>query len=378
MTCFEPINSEKVLIFGAARRLSRTFPRVSGGLICAIACMENGIIVLKIMKNSDEKQKKIAYEISLNYDCFMDIRQLKYFLAIADCGGITAAAKVLNISEPPLSKQLKNLEDELGTTLFVRRNRTMKLTREGRLLYQHAKALNTDFDNITRIFHELKNGIAGTLRIGSINSAAILFLPDFMKEYLASRPRINLHMHEDNSANLCAMLDSGKIELAIVKEPFDRSIYDSISINSLVYEKKDYLIAAALPDVFPLPDGPLPFADLKKYPLITQYIHADTIKKICQENGFYPRIICQNNSIESCLCWAMAGLGVCVIPRSTMRLRERFGGIEQLKVSELTDPVIESGTALIWRRDHLLSATASDFQDAMRQEVEKKETDEKA
>ncbi|MDD6222567.1 MAG: LysR family transcriptional regulator [Lachnospiraceae bacterium] len=303
----------------------------------------------------------------------MDIRQLKYFLAIADCGGITAASKVLNISEPPLSKQLKNLEDELNTKLFLRKKGTMKLTREGRLLYQHAKALNADFDNIARIFQEIHHGIAGTLRIGCINSAAIIFLPEFMKKYLADRPKINLHMHEENSSSLCALLDSGKIELAIVKEPFDHSLYDSIAIDALMCEEKDYLIAAALPDVFPLPDDQLPFADLKKYPLITQYIHAPVIKKNCQEKGFYPRIICSNNSVESCLSWAMAGLGVCIIPKSTLRLKMRFPELVNLKSVPLTDPLLESGTALIWRRDHLLSAIASDFQDAIRQACEQAE-----
>lgn len=317
--------------------------------------------------------KKIAPEVPAFYDSFMDIRQLKYFLAIADCGGITAAAKVLNISEPPLSKQLKNLEDELNTTLFLRKKGSMKLTREGRLLYQHAKALNADFDNISRMFQELHRGYAGTLRIGCINSAAIIFLPEFMKKYLAARPKINLHMHEENSSSLCALLDSGKIELAIVKEPFDRTLYDSISLNVLMSEKKDYLIAAAMPDVFPLPDGSLPFADLKKYPLITQYIHAPVIKKNCQEKGFYPRIICSNNSVESCLSWALAGIGVCIIPKSTLRLQQRFPELASLKWVPVTDPLIESGTALIWRRDHLLSAIASDFQDSVHQACEQAE-----
>ena len=101
----------------------------------------------------------------------MDIRQLKYFLTITEEGGVTAASKRLNMSQPPLSNQLKLLEDELGVTLFERKNKRLLLTSDGQLLYKHAKNLVADFDHTSRF---LRISVMESVELSALAVSALL------------------------------------------------------------------------------------------------------------------------------------------------------------------------------------------------------------
>ena len=94
----------------------------------------------------------------------MDLKQLQYFVAIAEAGSITAAAKKLHLSQPPLSMQLKLLEEEMGTLLIERGPRSVTLTDAGRLLYRHAKQILTMADNALHDLADFNQGLRGTLR----------------------------------------------------------------------------------------------------------------------------------------------------------------------------------------------------------------------
>lgn len=293
----------------------------------------------------------------------MDIRQLKYFLTITEEGGVTAAAKRLNMSQPPLSNQLKLLEDELGVTLFERKNKRLILTADGELLYKHAKHLTVDFDHTVRLFHDIKDGNVGTLSMGCICSPAIMFLPSFMKNFLEENPRLNLQVYEGNSNELLDLLDEGTIDLCIVKGDINPDVHDFISLDSLLGLETDFLTAVALPDFLDFPEPSLPFSQLKNKPLIIQRKHETIIRETCANYHFVPKIICTNEYVVTSLNWALNGLGLAIMPYSSTKLSTLIKNGDKLTRKKLIHPSIETTTMLVWKRNQLLSSSARKFID---------------
>lgn len=291
----------------------------------------------------------------------MDIRQLKYFLTITEEGGVTAAAKRLNMSQPPLSNQLKILEDELGVALFERKNKRLILTADGQLLYQYAKNLTADFDHTVQLFHDIKDGNVGTLSIGCICSPAIMFLPSFMKNFLKENPRFNLQVYEGNSHELLALLDEGKIDLCIVKENFNPTIHDFISLDSLLGLETDFLAAVAVPSFLDFAESNLPFCGLENKPLIIQRKHETIIRQTCANYHFVPKIICTNEYVVTSLNWALNGLGLAIMPYSSTKLSTLIKNGDELVIKKLVNPSIETNTMLVWKHNQLLSSPAKKF-----------------
>lgn len=297
----------------------------------------------------------------------MDIRQLKYFLTITDEGGVTAAAKKLHMSQPPLSKQLMLLEEELGVKLFERKSKNLILTNEGRVLYQQASLIAHDFDQTIQIFDDMKNGISGTLHIGCIASLAILFFPNFMKEFVKNNPKLDLQMYESNTQGLLRLLDQHTTELCIIKNNFDKSKYNSINIDCLVTDSEDSLCAVALPKYFSTEKESFDFSDLKGQDLIIQRFYESKIKNACIDCGFEANIICSHESVMTSLNWCLCDMGISIIPFSAAKLTSLLVGGEHLVVKKLVKPVIGSGTSLVWCKNQTLSPTAIQFVKAIKE-----------
>ena len=293
----------------------------------------------------------------------MDIRQLKYFLTITDEGGITAAAKKLHMSQPPLSKQLMLLEEELGVKLFERRNKNLFLTNEGRVLYQQARVIAHDFDQTFQIFDDMKNGISGTLRIGCIASLAILFFPTFMKDFMKANPKLDLQMHENNTPGLFRLLDQRLAELCIVKNNngINREKYEVINIDTLVTDEDDCLCAVALPKYFSSDKEVFDFNELKDKALIVQRFYASSITDACKECGFEPNIMSSHESVMTSLNWCLCDFGISILPYSATKLTSLLADGDKLVVKKLVNPMINSGTALVWSKAQPLSPTALQF-----------------
>ena len=120
----------------------------------------------------------------------MDIRKLQYFTAIVDEGSITGAAKRLHMSQPPLSTQMKLLEEELGVILFDRGSRNIQLTDAGKLLYNRAHAILELSEAAVQELKDFGNGLSGTLRLGMISSAATGTVCGWMKEFAEKYPAV--------------------------------------------------------------------------------------------------------------------------------------------------------------------------------------------
>jgi DNA-binding transcriptional LysR family regulator len=160
----------------------------------------------------------------------MEIRVLRYFIAVANEENISAAAKLLHLSQPTLSRQLKDLEVELGTALFERGNRKITLTDEGKFLLTKAKEIVELVEKTEANFKDSKEMINGEIYIGGGETEAMHFIANTLKELLTYYPGIRFHLYSGNADDISSKIDSGLLDFGVVIEPADKQKYDYIKL----------------------------------------------------------------------------------------------------------------------------------------------------
>ncbi|MBU5626096.1 LysR family transcriptional regulator [Oscillibacter sp. MSJ-2] len=160
----------------------------------------------------------------------MEIRVLRYFLEVAREGNITRAAERLHVSQPTLSKQLKDLESELGKKLFVRSNYSVKLTDEGMLLRRRAEDILEMVDKTADEFKALGEITGGDIRIGCAESDGVKYLARCVKSLQEQYPRIRLHLYSGNTEDVSERLDRGLLDFAVLAQEVDLSKYNYLEL----------------------------------------------------------------------------------------------------------------------------------------------------
>ncbi|MEB9408126.1 LysR family transcriptional regulator [Bacillus sp. 007/AIA-02/001] len=160
----------------------------------------------------------------------MDIRVLRYFIAVATQENISAAANALHLSQPTLSRQLNNLEEELGTTLFVRGNRKITLTDEGMFLLDRAIEIVDLVEKTEANFNQKSEIISGEIHIGAGETEAMQFIAQTIKKVVAHHPNIKFHLYSGNADDITTKLDSGLLDFGIVIEPANKQKYDYLKL----------------------------------------------------------------------------------------------------------------------------------------------------
>lgn len=160
----------------------------------------------------------------------MDIRVLEYFLAVAREESITKAAKALSMTQPPLSRQLKELEDELGKQLLIRGNKKVTLTEEGVLLRKRAEELIELMEKTKEEIRSSEERIHGTVLIGAGESDAVSFLARTARRLQMSHPDISYHLYSGDATSITEKLDHGLIDFGLLVEPVDISKYEYLRL----------------------------------------------------------------------------------------------------------------------------------------------------
>lgn len=289
----------------------------------------------------------------------MDIRQLLYFTTIAEEGSISAAAKKLHLSQPPLSYQMKLLEEELHLPLIERSARGIALTEAGRVLYKRAQGI-LELSELTRKeMLAMASGFTGTLHIGTVSSSGASLLgwriPAFHQKY----PQIGFAIHEGNTFELMEMLESGLIELAIVRTPFHND-----QLNCL-YLSPEPMIAAGAASFFPagMPSGqPISLELLGHTPVILYRRFEKILLSLCEQKGITPQVFCIADDARTTLMWAEAGLGVAVVPQSAYRIMPHhnmvYGELSEEDLHTRIAAVCKKGCSLSWAAQQFLEIFA--------------------
>jgi DNA-binding transcriptional LysR family regulator len=282
----------------------------------------------------------------------MDLKQLKYFLTIAEERQITAAAKKLHIAQPPLSYQLNLLEQELGVTLVKRGPRNIELTDAGRLLYKRAEQL-LDIAAITK--REVENcgkGLFGVLSIGAISSSGGI-IPNFnMLEFTEHYPDVRFEIYEGNTFSVIEMLEKRIIELGIIRTPFKHNMLECryASLEPMVAVMKEKFICGEAQNVITI-------EELKDKPLIIYRRFEELIYDVFKEFEIKPFICCKNDDARTTLNWAKEGFGIGIVPKSALLTMD----CSELIVKDILHDKMHTRIAVTWLKNSSLSPLAERF-----------------
>ncbi|MDR7334471.1 LysR family transcriptional regulator [Roseateles asaccharophilus] len=252
----------------------------------------------------------------------MDLRQLRYFVTVAETGHVTRAAELLGMQQPPLSQQIKALEQELGLALLHRHPKGVSLTDGGRQFLDEAKRLLRDYTEMRDRMARLAGGQHGLLAIGFTSSAAAhAFTPAVLRACRGEHPGIALTMTEDHAAGLIDAVVKSRLHCAFLRVPVARP--DGISFETLLTEPAllalplDHRLAQA-----PRPTTtPVPLAELQDEDLIlvrrpgAPGLYANLLA-LCERHGVRPRSFIEVDRMMMNLNLIAAGAGISVVPAS--------------------------------------------------------------
>src|SRR5438128_10277896 len=247
----------------------------------------------------------------------MDLRQLRYFVAVAEERSFTSAARRLNLSQPPLSQQIQALEASLGTRLFYRTSRRVELTPAGAALLARAWAIQQQIKSAEEEVRSVGAGLVGTLDIGATGSVLRGRLADLLAAYRREAPSVRMTVHEQAPSLQIAALIEGTTNISL-----NRSIPTEHELMSELAWKEEVVVA--MPDKHPLAQRRrIALADLAAEDHIV--LDPDTspfaryLQKCCIDAGFLPRASQQVVDAQSVPSLIAAGFGVSLVPQSIER-----------------------------------------------------------
>ncbi len=288
----------------------------------------------------------------------MEIRVLRYFLEVAREESITHAAVRLHVSQPKLSKQMKDLETELGQKLFVRTNYSIRLTDAGMLLRKRAEDLLRMSDRITEEFRTLSADEGGDIHIGCAESDGMRYLARCIRDVQARHPRVRCHLYSGNTEDLAGRLDSGILDFAVIVQDVDLTKYNYLELPYAdtwgVIMRKDSPLAG---------QEAVRMEDLLELPLICsrQGMKAD-YPKFFREKVDALHVVATFNLIYNATVLVREGLGYAL---SFDKLADT-GTDSELCFRPLS-PSLTSRMYVVWKKYQLFSPTAQLLLDELKE-----------
>ncbi|VBB09044.1 transcription regulator hth lysr [Lucifera butyrica] len=284
----------------------------------------------------------------------MDVKDMKHFLAIVEAGSINAAAKRLHIAQPPLSRQMMQLEKKLGVKLLVRGQRKIQLTEAGRLLQNRSEQFLGQIENTVKEIREYNAGARGTLSIGTVTSSGATILPRIVRAFRKTFPGVSFQLWEGETNRIIELLHQGAIEIGLVRFSLESELYESIRLPNeplVIALNKSY--AASLGD-----DGDcIHLSELAGTPLLIHRKYEAMIVEHCEKCGFTPEFVCISDDVMPILAWADADIGIAIVPRAAIGLIPNAG----LIYKTIINPRLETSSSIIWMQNRYLSTVARNF-----------------
>jgi DNA-binding transcriptional LysR family regulator len=287
----------------------------------------------------------------------MELRVLRYFLAVAREGSMTAAADLLHVTQPTLSRQLKDLEEELGKKLFIRSSHNIILTEEGLLLRRRAEEIIDMVDKVESEFSSLDETISGDVYIGGGETDAMKQIARIIKELQVSYPHIRYHLYSGNSEDVTDRLDKGLLDFGILIQPADLSKYNYIDIPA-----KDVW------GVVMRKDSPLAMKDaiqaeeLLNVPIIcSRQVIKQTLSKNEFSNWFGDdfdklNVVTTYNLAYNASIMVEEGIGYAIVLDKIVNTSS-----DSNLCFRPLEPRLESGLNIVWKKHQVFSAAADLF-----------------
>lgn len=193
----------------------------------------------------------------------MELRTLRYFLTVVSEGNMTKAADILHVTQPTLSRQMMDLEEELGTTLLVRGKRSLTLTDDGFLFKQQAEEIVGLAEKAERTFIGKKETVSGVIAIGAVEALGGKILARYMKEFRERYPGVQFDLHNEMADSIKEKMDKGLLDMGLLLEPVDTVKYEFMRLSQKetwgIFMRKDHPLAVK---------EYLTVEDIKAYPLM--------------------------------------------------------------------------------------------------------------
>ncbi|MDO4232002.1 MAG: LysR family transcriptional regulator [Lautropia sp.] len=270
----------------------------------------------------------------------MDLRQIRYFIAVAETRNFTRAAERLHIAQPPLSRQIQLLEEELGAQLILRDSRPLRLTEAGRVFYEQAIQLLYRVEQLKRTTVQVALGHKQTLSIGFVASTLYGGLPGLVRKLRQHHPEVDIQLVELSSIQQISALKSGRIDVG-----FGRMHSNDQSVSRIILREEKLVLA--IPPAFELAQGkgPIALTDISNQRLIvfpkeTRPGFADHILGLLNEHDVFPTQVQEVKELQTALGLVAAEAGICIIP-SAARIRSDLC-YRPIQDERATSPIILS------------------------------------
>lgn len=299
----------------------------------------------------------IEFKIRRDADS-MDIRQLRYFVTIAEEGQLTRAAKRLHMAQPPLSRQLMLLEEELGVALMDRNGRSMELTEAGKLLHHRAQSLLHQLDQTVTEVKETGEGLRGVLSVGTVISCTP-YLTSRIRYFREHYPHVQFKLWEGTPTDLSEHLEKRNIELALVRDLVKMDPFSMIRLPAEPF----VLVMPATWNPFLL-ETHVHMKELEDIPLLLLHgakerAYHEILLHECRRLGFEPNVVCECPNASVLLALVIGEIGATVLPKNIVS----FLPSSNVKVMPILDFPAQSESAVIWLKDRQLSKSALRFLD---------------
>lgn len=255
------------------------------------------------------------------YGVIMELRHLRYFVAVAELGSVSRAAERLFIAQPPLSMQIRQLEDELGVQLLTRLPRGVRLTPAGSAFLREANDILSRAERAKHVAREQAHARGGFLRMGYVPSAGMTFLPRLIRRIRSRWPSAELDLHEMITIRQLQALHHHEIDAGFVRHPFDTTQLTQIA------QLHDHFYLA-VPDGHRLAaDGPIDLREAAREVFVVPTrpggpSYFDRSLALCADAEFTPNIRYEPSSLHGVLTIVGAGLGVAIVPGAAALLQQ--------------------------------------------------------
>jgi LysR family transcriptional regulator, transcription activator of glutamate synthase operon len=279
----------------------------------------------------------------------MELRHLRYFEAVARHSHVTRAAAELHIAQPALSKQISQLEHELGVALFDRVGRNVRLTEAGESLLPHARAVMAQVEAGRAEMAERIGLRKGRATVGAPPTVGTQLLPAVLANFNKRYPGIELRLHESGVQTLLDLLETGLTDVAVVTLPVED---ENLTVVPIFTEE---MVIAVWRD-HPLAErGEVTISELQGEPWVLSpenYELRESVLLACEQAGFAPRVVLDGGETDTLMHFVAAGMGIALVPRLAVQ------GSTNLVSLRVSDQHLERSLGVVWRGDRVASPAA--------------------